>query len=104
MSTASALRHSSKIALACVIRQELVTHIVALTPLSPDLLNTRDEVLEALSEDIEIHIHNDGFRQGIEMYFASLIKRLTLISELSSIKSNTEVQANLVLPRSRRRP
>lgn len=52
-------------------------------------------MLEALEEDVEIHIHNDGFRQGIEMYFVSLMKRSTLILELVSIESNTEVQANL---------
>lgn len=95
MSTANALRCSSKIVSTRVICQELLAHKATLTPSSSNLTGTRDEVLKALAKDIEIHIRNDGFRRGIEMYFASLIKRSLLISELVSIENNTEVQANL---------
>lgn len=78
-------------------------YIAILTPSSLDLMNTRDEVLEALAKDVEIHILNDGFRQGIEMYFASLIRQSTLALELASIGSNTEAQANLAVAKIERK-
>lgn len=61
MSTASAVRRSSKIALAHMIHQEMLALMVALTPSSPNLASIRSEVLEALTEDIETHIRNDKF-------------------------------------------
>lgn len=44
----------------------------------------------ALAEDVEIHICNDGFRQGVEMFFESLLKRLALVAELAGIEDNVE--------------
>lgn len=45
-----------------------------LTPSSLDLTSTWDEMLVALTKDVECHILNDGFRQGVEMYFTYLVR------------------------------
>lgn len=64
--------------------------MVALTPTSPNLPSTQDKVLAVLSKDIETHIFNDGFQQGVEMYFVPLMRQSTLASDLASIGSNVE--------------
>lgn len=95
VSMASVIWCLSKIASARVIRQEMLDLIETLTLSSLDLMSTWDEVLMALTEDVEIHIHNDGFQQGVEMFFESLVKRSALVMELANIKGKSEDQANL---------
>lgn len=69
--------------------------MAALTTSSPDLASTWDKVLAAFAEDVESHIHNDGFQCGVEMYFATLARRSTLASKLANVKGNAEALANL---------
>lgn len=104
MSTASVVRCAFKIASAWVIHQEMLKLMGSFTSSSLDLSNTRDKVLVALAKDVETHILNDGFRQGVEMYFTSLMRQLTLVMELASIGSNAEVQANLDAVEVERKP
>lgn len=68
---------------------------MTLTPSSPDLMSTRDEVLTALAKDVEIHTHNDGLQRGVVMFFKSLLKRSELIAKLEGIEGSAEAQANL---------
>lgn len=69
--------------------------VTTLTPSSLDLMGTRDEVLTAIAKDVEIHVRNDGFRRGVEMFFESLVKRLALATKLVNIEGNTEARADL---------
>lgn len=95
VSTVSAIRCPSKIASVGVIHKGMLDLMMNLTPSSPDLMSTQDEILTALIEDVEIHICNDGFLRDVEMFFKSLARWLTLALEPANIEGDVEAQANL---------
>lgn len=103
MSITSAIRRRSKIASTHVIRHGILKLMSVLTSSSPNLASTQDEVLIALAKDVEIHICNDGFWRGVEMYFASLVRQSTLAFKLANIESNAEAHVTLNVVEAKRK-